>query len=55
MINNSPCYDGGYFDEAGLFGLQGVPESKLIVNIICGSYALNSSKLPDKYKDCRVS
>lgn len=57
IINGRSYYDGGIYDEAGLMALPGVPSSKLIVNIICGDYALKCSTpeaLPEKYKDCRL-
>jgi len=54
MINDSPNIDGGLFDRAGLLGLPGIPQSKLIVNIISGRETISSSILPEKYKDCRL-
>ena len=55
VIDGRPCVDGGLFDAAGIMGLPGVPESKLVVNVVCGPNALPSSQLPDKFRDCRVS
>ena len=54
MIDNYPHIDGGVHDSVGLMALPGVPKSKLILNIICGRSSLISSKLPEKYKDCRL-
>jgi hypothetical protein len=54
MIDSYPHIDGGVHDSVGLMALPGVPKSKLILNVICGRASLRSSKLPEKYKDCRL-
>ena len=55
MVEGRPHIDAGFMDEAGIMALPGVPESKLVVNIVCSRNAITSSVLPDQYKDCRVS
>ena len=54
MIDSYPHIDGGVHDSVGLMALPGVSESKLILNIVCGRARLHCSKLPEKYKDCRL-
>jgi predicted acylesterase/phospholipase RssA len=55
MIDSRPHIDGGVWDDGGLMALTSVPESKLVVNIVCGRGRIGSSKLPEKFKDARVS
>ena len=55
MVEGRPHIDAGFMDEAGIMALPGVPESKLVVNIVCSRNAITSSVLPEQYKDCRVS
>ena len=55
MVEGRPHVDAGFMDEAGIIALPGVPESKLVVNIVCSRNAITSSVLPEQYKDCRVS
>ena len=54
MIDSYPHIDGGVHDAVGLMALPGVPESKLILNVLCGRSRLSCSVLPDKFKDCRL-
>jgi NTE family protein len=50
FIDSTPHIDGGVFDRAGLMALPGVPDSsKLIVNVVCGQWALPYSKVPEKF------
>jgi NTE family protein len=46
VIDNLPHIDGGVFDDSGLMALPGVPESNLIVNVVCGEGRESSSQLP---------
>lgn len=55
LIDGRPCIDiANMVDGAGIVALPGVPESKLVVNIVCGEALLSASVLPDRFKDCRV-
>jgi predicted acylesterase/phospholipase RssA len=54
MVNGRPYFDGGLFDDAGLMGLTGVPESNLIINVICDQSVLPSSVPPIRFPGCRV-
>lgn len=44
LIDNFPQIDGGLFDACGLMGLPGIPDSKLVVNIVMGRTRLSLSQ-----------
>lgn len=57
MIDSVPHIDGGIHDSVGLMALPGVPESKLILNVVCGRSRLSSSSIsniPEKFQKCRL-
>lgn len=54
LVDGSLCIDGGVFDDGGCMALPGIPESELVVNIVCGRNRLGSSILPEKFKHARL-
>lgn len=53
-MNRYPHIDGGVYDDCGPLGLQGIPESKLIVNIVNGYERSVTSKPPPRFSDAKV-
>jgi predicted acylesterase/phospholipase RssA len=54
IIDNTPHIDGGVFDDSGLMALPGIPDSNLIVNIVCGEGREASSVLPPHLSHAKV-
>jgi len=54
MIHGRPHIDGGIHDDSGMMALPCVPPSNLIVNVVCGRGRIASSRLPERFRHCRL-